>query len=168
MSTKFTIEHEFPSISLEKFVAHLNDPKLNTLLEQELNFEERRMVAKKSEKNGDIEWSFIVKKSGDVPPALKKIIKGNSFSWKEISRYVPKEHCIYWQILPDIELIKFHGQGVWRLKKFKKGCKRIIEGEIKVEIPLLGKIIESYIVNELKNTYEIEPEIQERFYDSIA
>jgi uncharacterized protein DUF2505 len=168
MTTKFSIEHDFPTISLEKFVTYLNDPKLNKLLEKELDFDERKMIEKKEDANGDIEWSFIVKKTGEMPSALKKLIQGDCFSWKEISRYVPKEHCIYWEILPDVNLVKFHGEGVWRLKKLGKGCKRIIEGEIKVDIPLLGKVVESFIVNELKSTYEIEPSVQEKFYASIA
>lgn len=168
MTTKFSIEHEFPTISLEKFVAHLNDPKLNRLLEKELDFDERKLIETHEEKNGDIEWQFIVRKSGDMPAALKKIIQSDCFSWKEISRYVPSEQCIYWQIVPEVQVVKFHGEGVWRLKKSGKGCKRTIEGEIKVDIPFVGKMVESFIVNELKSTYEIEPSVQEKYYASVA
>jgi hypothetical protein len=167
MATKFSIEHEFPSISLEKFVAHLNDPKLNKLLEKENIFDKRTLIHKNECNDGVIEWEFIVKKIGDMPAAMKKIIPGDSISWKEVSRYVPKEQCIHWQILPEIKLIKFKGEGVWQLKKAGQGCKRIIEGQIQVDIPLVGKVVESYIVNELKHIYEIEPAIQEKFYASV-
>ncbi|MCA9507370.1 MAG: DUF2505 family protein [Myxococcales bacterium] len=168
MATSFSLEHCFPHISLEKFEAHLNDPALNTMLEKGLDFEERKLLIKDDKKNGEVVWTFRVKKLGQWPSAVKKIIQNDSFSWQEISHYVPEEHCVHWEIVPEIKGIKFHGQGVWKLSKSGKGCKRVIEGKISVDIPFLGKVVESFIVNELKNTYEIEPKIQEKFYASVA
>lgn len=168
MTTSFSLEHEFPEISLEKFVAHLNDPKLNHMLEKELSFEQRSLIEKTEGKNGDMQWQFLVKKKGELPASVKKIVPGDGLAWKEISRYVAKEHCIYWEIVPEAKVVKFHGEGVWRLSKAGRGCKRVIEGKITVEIPFVGKIIESFIVNELKSTYEVEPGVQEKFYSSIT
>ncbi len=168
MATSFSIEHEFPKISLEKFEAHLNDPTLNRMLEKGLAFEERKMLEKNDAKNGDIIWTFRVKKKGTLPAAVKKILQGDAFSWQEISRYVPSEHCVHWEIIPEVKTLKFHGQGTWKLSKSGKGCKRVIEGKISVDVPLLGKVVESFIVSELKNSYEIEPEIQEKFYASVS
>ncbi len=68
-------------------------------------------------KNGDVEWHFNIRKKGELPAALKKIIPGDGLSWKEVSRYIAKEHCIYWEIKPDSKLVKFHGEGTWRLSK---------------------------------------------------
>lgn len=168
MATSFSLEHEFPHIPLEKFEAYLNDPTLNRMLEKGLAFEERKLLEKNDGKNGDVIWTFRVKKQGHWPSAVKKIMQGDAFSWQEISRYVPKEHCVHWEIIPEVKNLKFHGQGVWRLSKSGTGCKRVIEGKINVDIPLLGKVVESFIVNELKSTYEIEPEIQEKFYASVT
>lgn len=167
MTTAFKLEHDFKTISLDKFVAHLNDPKLNKMLEEGLSFEERTLTSRKESPEG-IEWHFRVKKSGELPAAIKKIIKGDSFGWQEISRFVRKENCIHWQILPESKLIKFHGEGVWRLLAQSKGCKRIIEGKVTVEIPLVGKLVEGFIVNELVKSYEVEPSIQEEFYAQIS
>lgn len=168
MTTSFILEHDFPTISLEKFEAHLNDPKLNKLLEKELSFDERTLTDRVVNKNGDVEWHFNIRKKGELPAALKKIIPGDGLSWKETSRYIAKEHCIYWEIKPDSKLVKFHGEGTWRLSKAGRGCKRVIEGKVSVEIPIVGKMVESFIVNELKSTYEVEPKVQQKFYDSIA
>ncbi len=168
MTTTFSLEHDFPSISLEKFIAYLNDPKLNSLLEKELDFHERTLIKRLENKNGDVEWHFLVRKKGELPKALKKIISEQSLAWIEKSRYVAQEKCIYWEINPESQLLKFHGEGVWQLSKRGKGCKRIIEGRIEVNIPLVGKIAEAFIVNELKNTYEKEPFIQEKFYASVT
>jgi hypothetical protein len=77
------------------------------------------------------------------------------------------ENCIYWKILPSSAVFKFYGEGVWRLIPAKRGCTRIIEGKVTVDIPLVGKLIETFIVNELVKTYEIEPSIQEQFYSQL-
>lgn len=166
MTTPFKVEHTFKNIPIEKFVAHLNDPKLNAMIEKGLSFDERTLTSRKETPDG-IEWQFRVKKSGELPGAIKKVLKGDSFGWQETSRLVRKENCIYWEILPLSTLIKFHGEGVWRLTPAKEGCTRVIEGKVTVEIPLVGKIVEGFIVNELVKGYEIEPSIQEQFYSQL-
>lgn len=167
MATSFSIEHSFPHISVEKFIKYLNDPKLNQLLEENLSFDERTLLEKKVKPNGEITWKFRVKKAGNLPSSIKKIIGAEAFAWQEISRLVPEEHCVYWEIVPEIEKLKFTGHGSWVLTKAAKGCKRHISGEVSVGLPLVGKIVEAFIVSELKSTYEVEPRLQEQFYASI-
>jgi hypothetical protein len=104
---------------------------------------------------------------GEIPSAIKKIVPENMFTWWETSRFVPNEHCIYWNISPIIANNKFSGVGSWRLEPGKNGTTRVIEGVIDVKIPFVGKMIENFIVNELKKNYEIEPDIQRKFYSQI-
>ncbi|HXW53042.1 MAG TPA: DUF2505 family protein [Myxococcota bacterium] len=167
MSTTFKLEHDFPDISLSKFIAHLNDPQLNKMLETGLSFDERKMVKRKELPSG-VEWQFHVRKHGELPAAIKRIIKSDGFSWQEKSCFVRAENRVYWEISSDSSLLRFHGEGVWVLSPLGQGCKRIIEGKINVDIPLVGKMVETFIVSELKKTYEIEPSIQARFYSTIA
>ena len=90
---------------------HLNDPKLNQLLEQNLFFDERSMTKRVVKKNGDVEWHFNIKKHGELPAVLKKVLHAEGLSWKEVSRFVAKEHCIYWEITPDSKLSKISWRG---------------------------------------------------------
>lgn len=163
MATQFKLEHEFLDIPLAVFEAHLNDPELTKRIKQGLGFDERKLVSHKESKDST-EWSFLVKKHGDMPKALQKIFKDGGLSWLEQSRFVRDEHCIYWDIKPESNLIQFHGHGTWQLASKGAGCKRVIEGSVNVQIPLVGKMIETFIVNELVKTYEIEPTIQREFY----
>jgi len=167
MATTFKLEHDFPDISLAKFTAHLNDPKLNRMLEQGLSFDERKLMKRKEGPNA-IEWQFHVKKRGDLPAAIKRIINNDAFGWLENSRFVRAENCVYWEINSESKVLRFTGAGVWKLMPNGNGCKRIIEGKISVDIPIIGRMIESFIVNELVKSYEIEPSIQARFYADIA
>lgn len=168
MATTFKLEHEFPKISLERFEKYLNHPKLNEILSKMPGFRSRDLIEEKQHDSGEIEWRFQVVAGGNVPPAVQKIISPDMFTWIESSRFVPKEHCIYWEIIPTLARGKFEGKGSWQLSKKGKGTKRIIEGEVAVKIPFVGKVVESFIVSELKKSYEIEPQLQQQFFEQIT
>lgn len=166
MTTSFRLEHDFPNIPLEKFIAHLNDERLNHMIEEGLDFSERRLLKCTKNKDGT-KWRFSIKKAGNVPAFIQKVLKGKSISWIEDSQFIEKENCIYWRITPQDSPLKFSGEGVWKLFAHNGGCKRLIEGNITVDIPLVGKLIEGFIAEQMKHTYEIEPAIQNKFYASI-
>jgi hypothetical protein len=167
MASTFRLEHHFPTIPIEKFIAHLNDPNLNQMIEKGLEFKERRLLKRKENLAG-IEWEFSIKKCGiELPKILQKFFKHGVISWHEKSILVRKENCIHWQIFPDTKLIPFHGSGVWKLEPMVNGCIRIIEGSFSVDIPILGKTLEKFLVDEILKNYRREPLIQEKFYDAI-
>lgn len=167
MATKFVLEHSFPNIAVSLFEKYLNHPDLNEKMAEMPAFRSRSLEEKKELENGEIIWRFKVVAGGTVPPAIQKILSEEMFAWWEESHFFPAEHCIRWSISPFHKQISFSGQGVWRLQSEKKGTKRTIEGEILVNIPFVGKIVENYLVSELKRNYEVEPEIQKKFYAVI-
>lgn len=164
MTTQFRLEHDFPSISLALFEKYLNHPKLNAHLQQMPAFRSRDMVEQQDLDNGDKLWKFKVVAGGNLPSSVKKIVSEEMFTWWETSRFIANEHCINWNIEPLFAKEKFEGKGTWQLIKSGRGTKRIIEGEIVVKIPFVGKVVETFIVSELKRNYDIEPQIQEDFY----
>lgn len=168
MTRTFTFEHHFDGISRDKFEAHLNDPKLNRLLEEGLAFEERRLLETIKNKDGSTTWRFHVTVSGDLPKPIASIVKADRFSWDEVSTFKPGEHCVHWEIKPHIKTLNIKGHGVWRFFDEGNDCRRVMEGSISVGIPLLGKLVESFIINELSKNYEQEPDIQVAFFQSIA
>jgi len=167
MTTHFKLEHDFPKISLELFETHLNHPNLNKMLAKMPAFRSRELVEQQTLKNGEILWKFKVVAGGDVPPAVQRILSADMFTWWENSRFVPDEHCIYWEIEPLVGKGKFEGKGTWQLFEEADGTSRVIEGEVSVKIPLIGKVAEAFIVNELKRNFEVEPEIQLAFYKKM-
>lgn len=168
MGTPFRLEHDFPEISLPKFEKYLNHPKLNEMLEGMPAFRSRTLIEEQKMKSGEILWKFKVVAGGEIPPAISKMVSTDMFAWIESSRFVPEEHCIHFAIEPLVAKGKFEGKGQWLLKADKKGTKRIIEGEFTFKVPFVGKVIESYLIKELKRNYEVEPDIQRRFYADMA
>ena len=50
----------------------------------------------------------------------------------------------------------------------RAGCQTVAtNSEITFKIPFVGKIVEAYLVKELKRNYDVEPEIQRRFYSEM-
>lgn len=169
MATSFSIEHDFPQISQSKFEKYLNDPKLNDMLKSALGFSKRELISKEEMGQGEeVIWRFLVRRGGSLPKALESALKGDALSFYETSRFVKKDHCIYWKMEPEAKGIKISAQGKWLLKSSGSGVKRIIDGEVSVNIPLLGKVMENIIISELKKSYEIEPKVQESFYESLS
>jgi len=164
MATTFQFEHEFPEISMELFEKYLNHPVLNKKLSSMPGFKSRDMLEEQKLPGGETLWKFKVVAGGDVPASMQKLLPDNLLTWMETSRFVPNDHAIHWQIEPLIAKGKFEGKGSWALSKKGKGTKRVIDGEISVKIPFVGKVIESFIVEQLRRSYEVEPGIQNGFY----
>ncbi len=164
MTTPFRLEHDFPGISLAKFEKYLNHPKLNDMMKEMPAFRSRDLIEEQKLKNGEILWKFKVVAGGNIPPAVSSVVSPDMFSWVETSRFVPSEHAIHFTIEPLVAKDKFKGEGKWILKGDKKGTKRVIEGEITFRAMLIGKVVEGFMVKELNRNYEVEPDIQRRFY----
>lgn len=167
MATKFTLEHDFPTIPIALFEQYLNHPELNKKLAAMPAFRSRTLEEKEDLPNGEVRWRFKVVAGGAVPPAIQKILSEDMFAWWEESRFVPEEHCIFWTISPLFKQVHFHGEGMWRLNKSGRGTKRVIEGEITVKVPFVGKLVENYLIGELKANFDVEPEVQKEFYEGM-
>lgn len=167
MTTSFKLEHEFPSVPLEIFEQYLNHPELNTLLAKMPSFKSRELIEAQTLKNGEQHWCFKVTAGGDLPPAISKIVSPETFTWLEKSRFVPKEHAIYFSIEPTMVKGKFESNGKWTHLKQKNGTLRVLEGDMTVKIPFVGKIVENFLLNEFKRNYEVEPGIQTKFYEKM-
>ncbi len=167
MTTSFRLEHDFPGVPLEKFEKYLNHPKLNKRLSKMPAFRSRELIEEQKLPNGEIHWKFKVVAGGDIPPAVSKLVSPEMFSWIETSQFKPEEHALHFTIEPAVAKDKFEGRGTWTFKSFKKGTKRNLEGEVTFKMPFVGKVIEGYLVKELMRNFEVEPEIQQAFYDEM-
>ena len=169
MATTFTLEHNFPDIPVEVFEQHLNHPELIKMLDKMPAFRSRDLVSKTDNGDGSITWRFKVVAGGDVPSAVRKVLSEEMLTWHEDTKFVPAEHTIYWTITPLAEraqkLLESHG--IWKLIPAGKGTRRVIEGNITVKVPLLGKIVEQYLAGELKRNYDVEPDLQRTFYKKM-
>ena len=164
MTTSFRLEHQFPDIPIELFEQHLNHPELIEMLDAMPAFRSRDLVDKEDLGNGRTRWRFKVVAGGEIPPAARKVMSEEMLTWWEDTTFVPEEHCIYWTIVPVKMQSKFECKGTWKLTPSGEGTRRVIDGELTVKVPLVGKVVETFIVGELKRNYDVEPDVQRKFY----
>lgn len=164
MTTSFRLEHQFPDIPIELFEQHLNHPELIEMLDAMPAFRSRDLVDKEDLGNGRTRWRFKVVAGGEIPPAARKVMSEEMLTWWEDTTFVPEEHCIYWTIEPVKLKDKFVCKGTWKLYPMGEGTRRVIDGELTVKVPLVGKVVETFIVGELKRNYDVEPDVQRKFY----
>lgn len=63
-------------------------------------------------------------------------------------------HTVQWRVLVDKVSDKVKAQGVFKIEPADNGCERIIQGEVKVAVPFIGRKIEAGIAAELEKSYE--------------
>jgi hypothetical protein len=142
-------------------------------------FRSRDLVEKTDLGGGVIGWRFKVVAGGSIPGAARRVLSEADLTWHEDTRFVPSEHTIYWSIIPLTPRFRamLDANGSWKLTPHsfadkvgaKTGTRRVIEGNIHVKVPLVGKIAESFLAEELKRNYVVEPDIQRAFYrDMLA
>lgn len=166
MTTTFKLEHDFPDIPVDLFERHLNHPELIAMLSGMPAFRSRDLVEKKDLGGGQVNWRFKVIAGGDIPASARKVMNEDMLTWHEDTRFVPSEHTIYWTIVPLKDKVKdiLEAKGIWKLIPSGQGTRRLIEGNINVKIPLVGKVVEQFLAGELKKNYDVEPDIQRKFY----
>ena len=166
MASTFTLTHAFPDITVADFERHLNHPELIEMLKGMPAFRSRDLVEKKDLGGGAINWRFRVVAGGNVPAAARSVINDDMLTWFEDARFAPAEHTIYWQITPIKDKVRelLESKGTWRLIPDGAGTRRVIDGLVNIKIPFVGKVAEQFLVSELKRNYDVEPEIQGRFY----
>lgn len=169
MTTTFRIENEFPDVPIEVFEKHLNHPELIEMLKAMPAFRSRDLVERKDLPGGETLWRFKVVAGGEIPGPARKVLSEDMLAWYENTRWVPAEHVIHWSIELLAQKLKdsIESKGTWRLEKKGGGTRRVIDGAVTVKMPLVGKIVEQFLVGELKKNYQVEPDIQRRFYRSM-
>ena len=169
MSTTFKLEHAFPDIPVEVFEKHLNHPDLIKMLDKMPAFRSRDLVSKVDNADGSTTWRFKVVAGGDLPASARRVVSEEMLTWHEDTRFVPKEHTIYWTITPLTQKAAdmLESKGIWKLIPDGKGTKRLIEGTITVKVPFVGKVVETFLAGELKRNYDVEPDIQRTFYKKM-
>ena len=98
---------------------------------------------------------------GPISPAVQRFIDHNKMTWITRNEIRPDEARADWQVLPDHYPDRLKASGVYT---FEPGADAGgaetsmvgIEGELKVNVPVLGKSVERVIVNGLLNYFEAE------------
>ena len=97
---------------------------------------------------------------GPISPAVQRFIDRNKMTWITRNEIKPDEARADWKVLPDHYPDRLKSSGVYTFDPGPDGAEESsvvgIEGDLKVQVPLLGKSVERVIVSGLRKYFEAE------------
>ncbi|MFN7145040.1 MAG: DUF2505 domain-containing protein [Myxococcota bacterium] len=145
------ISHRFP-VSPREYWDSTRDPDLDLKIAEagdvDVQVLERR-------KNGPRSFDRMrVSPRKELPGVAQRALGARRFSYVQEVESDDDARTTTWKVLSDVIPDKVHCSGTSRIVAAPGGCERIIEGEIKVAIPLVGGSIEKVVVEQLEKSYD--------------
>lgn len=162
----FTIEHIIP-LSREEYWKILHTPEFETFQAKELGLKVYDEIAREQE-GTIIRRRVKVKPEAQLPASVQKIV--SSYISLEDLGYIEEQvryddkYYLEFRIHPPVLKDRIHIAGVFSLEeRDEQSCLRLLEGEIKISMFGVGGIVERFILEELRRTYEKIPGVVEKW-----
>ena len=155
----FEIAHEF-DIPLDAVELAVLSPSLVEKLGPRLSNIEKVSQREYALTDGVLARTWHFQANVKVPDFAQKYVTREMCAWDERSVYTIKSHSSAWTITPAVkpEWQKFfNASGTYALSKLDDGrTRRVIQGELTLNVKYVGLVAERMIVNEVKKTFEAE------------
>jgi hypothetical protein len=95
---------------------------------------------------------------GPISPAVQRFIDRNKMSWITRNEIKPDQGRSDWTVLPDHYPDRLKAAGVYTFEASGDGTGSLvgIDGDLKVQVPVLGRSVERVIVSGLRKYFEAE------------
>jgi hypothetical protein len=151
----FTVENQIDAPLNEVEQASLDDDFQRRLTSLP-NVHERRVVAVDARPDGTVHRVVRYAFAGPVPAPVLRAIGGSTISWDEKATFVPSAHEWQFEIEPHVMAGRLECRGRYAFLAEGEATKRIVEAEIRVKIPIVGRQVERFIAGSLKTTMNAE------------
>ena len=112
-----------------------------------------REVLLEEERNGLTFMKLRIVVEKPLPPMAAKVIGSTQLSWIQEQLIDDVQRVMNWKItIPSAK--KVQSSGVFRIEDMGGKARRIVEGDVSVKIPLVGKKAEQHICKQLEESYE--------------
>lgn len=107
-----------------------------------------------SEERGGKTYSVIrVKVLDPMPKVAAKVLGTSQLVWNQQQVIDNTTHTMQWRIeIPNAKQVS--AQGSFRLLRQGNQCVRVVEGDVRVKIPLVGRKAEGHVCAKLTQSYE--------------
>lgn len=89
--------------------------------------------------------------TGDAPPAARRVVDPARLTWVEESTVDLAAHRAHWFVQADHYPRLLRASGTWHVEadggQGAGGARRVVEGEVRVSVPLVGGKVEAAIVD---------------------
>ena len=149
---KMLLTHHFPC-SPEEFWAVVMDPVFSKETDQKARIE-KTVLESRIEPDGRRYQHMRFFYLDPLPAIVARILGTGHLTYEQIQRIDDRALTLEWEVIPPISRKKFRADGFYRVRAAKGGCERVIEGDVEVKVPLVGRKIEQGVIDQIKNGYE--------------
>lgn len=89
-----------------------------------------------------------------LPRVIARVLRSNHLSYTQITYLDRPTNTLEWEVIPMAFADQFTAKGVTTLYSEEHGCRRVIDGNISVRIPLVGGAIEKAILRDVTDSFE--------------
>jgi hypothetical protein len=157
VSTHFAITHEFSATPEEFWKVFLHEP-YNIELYDRIGVKERKMIDR-SEDAETVKWALRIVPKRDLPTVVKKIV-GGDLGYTEISTYYKGKSYIDVRVEPTLMKERTKIKALYTVKVIgERRLSRTFEGDIAVDIPLVGRKVEAVVLDDVKRSYAVAAQV---------
>lgn len=169
MATKMKIKHEW-DVAQEVIYEHLFDDELSNRVDEALESANRRLLSKEEKDGGKIVQRYEVKANPDeIPRAAKKALPTEAFEWVEESVWDPDAKRFDWKIITQVMTDKIDCAGTVIYESLGPSkTRRVVEGQIDIKIPIVGRVAEKVILGRVETSFEDSGKAEGEYFDEKA
>lgn len=148
---QFRISHRFP-VSPRAYWDGTRDPDLDQRMAEAGEIDVQ--VLERQREGTRLVERLRVSPRQELPGLAQKALGTSRFSYVQVVESDDADMRTTWQVLPDVLADKVSCRGTSRVVEAAGGCERVIDGEIKVAVPLVGSSIEKVVLEQLQRSYD--------------
>ena len=129
----------------------LDDPTFDTRMAAQTGVVREILERREDASETYVRSRVVINK--EVPAMMAKAIGADRISYEQESRRAVGSFTNAWNIIPMVLASKFEGSGSTTVRAIAEGCERVIEGELVVRVPIVGKQMEAKLVESIEQSY---------------
>ena len=146
----FTLEHTLPS-DIEYAWKTIMSEEFSKRAYAKSGIE--RTLLSSEERGGKVYMVIRVRVLEPMPKVAAKVLGSQQLMWTQQQIVDNATHTMQWKIeIPNAKQVAAHGS--LRLQKRGAQCVRVVNGDVRVKIPLVGRKAEEHVCAKLRKSYE--------------
>lgn len=160
---RFSMSHEFRCSPDEMWELYHSD-EFERRLQQAT--EVRREVLEERSEDG-IEYKKLrCVSQRELPKPMKMALGIEQFEYEQEQRLDRNTHTLEWEVQTPFMTDRVSAAGTTRVEETERGCRRTVEGDIEVRLPLVGSKMERKLSDRFQVSYEEAAEIAREMLDA--
>ena len=149
---KIALSHLFPCTPLE-FFDLLDDPAFEALQSRESDMQ-RDIVEQRTSPDGTRYKKVRCKPNRSVPGFIKPLLGPEGIVYFQVNEATPAQGLLRWSVEVPAFGERMQVKGTTRILPEGTGCRRIIEGDVTVNVRFIGGQIEKFVAEDVQKSYE--------------